>query len=363
MTASVVDISHHQTMKEVKNELQSIGREQQGTSDRATQQYNTLVSQFQTAHESTSDVLSSHTQNLNAIQASIRTGNKNTAKILQRLERQVRQQRLGNSSQVVTSLSQELSTTIDGPELANIVGLAVRAELKGLKEQEIHDSRFEHSQEVVEGVVSAISHEVHSHELAGLSSFNCAKLHNRDPSKQVSRSCEIPIMAQLPPLPAEHSVHCNISSSTVTLYQSDNDFTTNFGALHIHLRKFRVKARLQMRSEVYFLLRIIFMPSAWLCSRGFKLSYSSMPHADGYYEICPRIMPVRIIQNGSELCWWRLLNNDDVDTIKRLIWVGQYTPYDVSEHGGNILEVSVPTAINSHINRSTRMLFIMAHGK
>lgn len=89
--------------------------------------------------------------------------------------------------------------------------------------------------------------------------------------------------------------------------------------------------------EKFFRLSVLVLPSPWLCSRGLSIMFSSGQNANGHYDICPSIMPFRVIPSSSPV--WHNWIHDDISGIKAMLSRHQVTLRDVTEDGFNVLAV------------------------
>lgn len=100
-----------------------------------------------------------------------------------------------------------------------------------------------------------------------------------------------------------------------------------FGDLEVYLFKFRRRSEHVTRSpEAYFQVRVDFRPASWITSYGISATYSTAPDAFGYYQICPRILPFRVLTINSKAL--RLIVMDDVPEFKLMMNKGDVNWFD-----------------------------------
>ena len=127
-------------------------------------------------------------------------------------------------------------------------------------------------------------------------------------------------------------IHKEIPLFTYSYYMA-----TKLGKLTINLRTYRLRNVIISSQTRFFRLRVTFIPRPWLCSRGFSALYSSGPNSHGYYDICPSIMPFRIISEDSPIM--DLIRADDVIGFRSLVAQGQLSLREQSECGNDLLTV------------------------
>lgn len=109
--------------------------------------------------------------------------------------------------------------------------------------------------------------------------------------------------------------------------------------IYIGLDAYRCKDSLHSVSKQYFRLAILIIPRPHLCSRGISLLASSGPKACGHYEICPSILPMRVVEDWDTWVFPKACERDDVSEFRKLLSTGEVTLRDVTDFGANILDV------------------------
>ncbi|KAK1763399.1 hypothetical protein QBC33DRAFT_550042 [Phialemonium atrogriseum] len=124
----------------------------------------------------------------------------------------------------------------------------------------------------------------------------------------------------------------------VKLYSFIRCIRTKLCYLQIEVDTYRRCGNFIGEQETFFRLRVLVLPSPWLCSRGLSFMFSSGQNANGHYDICPSIVPFRVIPSSSPV--WNAWIYDDISGVKAMLSRHQVTLRDVTEHGDNVLAIA-----------------------
>jgi hypothetical protein len=126
----------------------------------------------------------------------------------------------------------------------------------------------------------------------------------------------------------------------VRLFRNSREWRTRLGIFRLGVKVCRTRSSgaLYGSTEKFFELQFDFIPPMWLSSIGLSVLYSTGSNSRGYYDICPSILPIRVIPSSSSL--WDPIRNDDIIGFRKLLESGALTFKDVDEDGENILEAS-----------------------
>lgn len=119
---------------------------------------------------------------------------------------------------------------------------------------------------------------------------------------------------------------------------------SRFGDIEVYVCKFRERSGDFTKSpEVYFQIRVDFRPANWITSYGLSAIYSTAPDALGYYEICPRLLPFRVLSMYSKAAY--TIFHDDVAGFESMLSKGEINWFDqfCKKVFRTFLEVRLPT--------------------
>lgn len=214
-------------------------------------------------------------------------------------------------------------TTTNVPDDPDQVGRIIRAELKQVLEPFSH--RINQGLDaIVESLSQSTSRSVH--ELAGIE--------DRCPSTKTASSTDLSVSQSRP------------QSSEIVLSSVFSRRSSRFGVLETRVTRCRARSTsLRIAPEAYFRVQVNFSPSPWLSSYGLSAIYSTGPNAFGYYDICPSIIPFRVVPMDWEVCG--SIFDDDVSLFRQMLqegrihWRDQMDSFGYLEVSIDIIEISV----------------------
>lgn len=92
------------------------------------------------------------------------------------------------------------------------------------------------------------------------------------------------------------------------------------------------------RLERSFHVSLTYTPPRRLLGWGLRIMYSTGPDPYGFYEICPRLQPIRILPDNNPV--WTPFEVDDVARVKEMIHNRELVLTDINENGLNLVQVS-----------------------
>lgn len=125
------------------------------------------------------------------------------------------------------------------------------------------------------------------------------------------------------------------------LYTKYHYIESRIGEIQVIIQAYRQCGLLAKRKGRYFRLKVAILPRPWLFSKGMSIMGSNGPNAHGHYDICPSIMPFRIIPSTSPTmaALKNVLYDDDLPGFQKLLFDGVVTLRDVAFDGSNLLWV------------------------
>ncbi|KAK3331706.1 hypothetical protein B0T19DRAFT_85691 [Cercophora scortea] len=244
-------------------------------------------------------------------------------------------------SQSLDSLSSgRLSITVGNPDL---LGRIVRAELKQQLEPLSH--RLKISASTIDGIALAVSGEASRLQSAGRRSESPSPGtadHEERGLIRLEEECTPPGPCRAQSRRTPETNYSNLRSKEVILSTHTSYFRNNLFRLLIHVETYRYRyddATANHNGSTFFRIRVDIIPQPWLLSAGLSVVYSSGQNAHGYYDICPSILPTRVLPIDSPI--WHVFMNDDVSGLKELMRQHRLTIRDHNQCGYNILMVAI----------------------
>lgn len=136
------------------------------------------------------------------------------------------------------------------------------------------------------------------------------------------------------------------------LYTIYHYIKSRIGEIQVTIQAYRQRGLLAQRKGTYFRLKVVvILPRPWLCSKGLSIMGSNGPNAHGHYDVCPSIMPFRIIppESHPENALLVVLGYDDLPGFQKLLFDGVVTLRDVDAYGQNLLVVYMSPTVPQNI--------------
>lgn len=224
-----------------------------------------------------------------------------------------------------TTSSPSLSlATDDVPDDLHLLSRIVRAEIKGA---------LEPFADKISGRLDSVVDSTATEVLRKLQGVNDEDGTDVDPLTHTSPTATVPGVAELstgghrPERCPSGPIPVRQRPADIQLSRTYHKHSSIFGDVGVYVSKFRKRSSHVTRSpEAYFQIRVDFHPARWITSYGISATYSTAPDVFGYYEICPRILPYRVLSIKSQA--FRIIVNDDVSQFKRMISKGEISWFD-----------------------------------
>jgi len=223
-------------------------------------------------------------------------------------------------------------------------GMICRAELR--QQMEVLSGRFDGVARLTDAIAMAISEQAHlmqTHEEVPRANMQP----QTKPPTRTSGTIRYQQTAQTwdsERVPTESQQYTGLKQEVV-LWTIDHMLTSGICDIRARVEAYR---RRGLHSERrFFRLKVLVLPRPWILSRGLSVMCSTGPNAYGHYDICPSIMPFRIIPMSSPI--YDMLTDvlwaDDLSAFQKLLFDGTVTLRDIFEDDRNILGVCVALGV------------------